>query len=240
LAIILDDAERGDIEAIERNAQTLHNTCKQVSQGINDYLAYLKECNRQCRGGTIKEDLKGLAYFIGRTATEGAILSGCTKILKGAAQYAQSTESAMVQLQHMKDISKAQVRNVILSTQLNLASPTLKIPAMRTAVEQVMVRGVVAPEVGALPSFSQATRENIAKLIIQQGETSSSSTLAQKVGQYLSLEPKPGYILIPGRDGGARITNKQALTMARELGFEKLTIIHMDSLCFKKVTNLLL
>lgn len=200
LAIILDDAERGDIEAIERNAQTLHNTCEQVSQGVNDYLAYLKECNRQCKGGTIKEDLKGVAYFIGRTATEGVILNGCAKILNGTAQYVQSTESALVQLQHMKDISKAQVRNVILSTQFNLASPTLKIPGTSAAIEQVVKRGALASEAMIPPSFSQAAQESIAKLIIQQGEASSSSSLAQKVGQYLSLEPKPGFILIPRKN----------------------------------------
>lgn len=123
VAMIIDAAEREDVETFERYVMNAHHTCEQVSQGVNDYLAYLQECNRQCKGGTVKEDLKGLAYFIGRTATEGAILNGCAKILNGAAQYAQSTESALAQMRHMKDVSVAQARGLLLKEEIYASTP---------------------------------------------------------------------------------------------------------------------
>ena len=84
------------------------------------------------------------------------------------------------------------------------------------AIEQVLMRGVVAPEAEALPSFVQVAENIIEKSIIQQSEVSSSNSLAQKVGQFLSLEPKPGYILIPGMNGNKQLGDCQSHEEKRE------------------------
>jgi hypothetical protein len=105
----------------------MQQECALVAQSIGEYLSQLKECKHNYNGQITKEDLKEFARFGGRFVAEGVILSnalrGCTKILKGAAQYAKSTESALVQLRHMKDVSVAQARGLLLKEEIYASTP---------------------------------------------------------------------------------------------------------------------
>jgi hypothetical protein len=124
---LLDAAERKDVVAFQRQSEKMQQECALVAQSIGEYLSQLKECKHNYNGQITKEDLKEFARFGGRFVAEGVILSnalrGCTKILKGAAQYAKSTESALVQLRHMKDVSVAQARGLLLKEEIYASTP---------------------------------------------------------------------------------------------------------------------
>ena len=192
-------AECMDQPKFNQQLHKMQRECGQVAQGISSYLKELTACKKKHNGTITKEELKEYARSGGRFISEGIItskiLKGTTKIMKGAAQYVRSTESALGQLQHIKELSGSHVRNVLLSAQLNAASFEAEI-ASRGLIEQVVIHAPASSGF-ATSGAAQALKEAVAPAIIKK-ETAAVSSLAQRMGQLLTFEPKPGYILIPG------------------------------------------
>lgn len=87
-------------------------------------------------------------------------VKGCTTIMEGVLTYAKNAEAVCKQLQHVKDVSAAQVRSAFLSADIVLASPIAKVSSA-LGPEHLIERVIVQAELTApmITETAVATQE---------------------------------------------------------------------------------
>lgn len=189
---LMDAAERKNVDDFQKYLTNVQYEYGRLSQGVSAFMGQLKDQKSCVNGQITKADAKYWARSGARMATEYIMfeqaLKGASKIMKGISTYLKSTEAALGELQGMKELSKAQVRNVLLAAQLEGSEPLLQMSSLSgksAAVEQVMVpikSLSCASEMGSVVK----SVEGAAKGAIQ--EVASIQGLSQNVVEAATLE----------------------------------------------------
>ncbi len=204
---LMGAAERKNVDDFQKYLTNVQYEYGRLSQGVSAFMGQLKDQKSCVNGQITKADAKYWARSGARMATEYIMfeqaLKGASKIMKGVSTYLKSTEAALGGLQGMKELSKAQVRNVLLAAQLEGSEPLLQMSSLSgksAAIKQVMVpiqslscasemgsvvKSVEGAAKGAIQEVAsiQGLSQNVVEAAesIVQPAASTSSSAAQKL-----------------------------------------------------------
>ncbi len=222
--MLLDAAERSDVHDFAQHLDKMKSDCHQIKEGIDAFAKQLGahiNAHMPQDGQITKAHAKMAVRTGARMLTDGFVVNlgmkGVSTICKGVSNHLGQISKELSRIKEIKDISMAEVRKALLVAQLESSSVTAQVPTLNngTVWEQL-----VKDQVTMLNSIVDAapllkTVEDVVRLsMVRSTETPSKfASILQRARHWLSMQPKPGYLLLPSLGSARELHSTTLLTV---------------------------
>ncbi len=208
--VLLDAAEHGNLQDFTQQLDKMNADCRQIKEGLDAFTTQLGEhikAHMPQDGQITKAHAKMAVRTGARMVTDAVVMNlgmkGVSAICKGVSGHVGQMSKELGRIKEIKDVSVAEVRKALLVAQLERSplaaqAPTLYKGTMWAHVvkDQVKMLQPMVNRASSMKTIEDMVQSSIKRSV--ETQPSRFESTIQKAQRWLSMQPKPGYILLPG------------------------------------------
>ncbi len=211
--VLLDAAEHGNLQDFTQQLDKMNADCRQIKEGLDAFTTQLGEhikAHMPQDGQITKAHAKMAVRTGARMVTDAVVMNlgmkGVSAICKGVSGHVGQMSKELGRIKEIKDVSVAEVRKALLVAQLERSplaaqAPTLYKGTMWAHVvkDQVKMLQPMVNRASSMKTIEDMVQSSIKRSV--ETQPSRFESTIQKAQRWLSMQPKPGYILLPVSKG---------------------------------------